>query len=715
MLLGASRIVPGRKQMTTLITPADLRKLAARTVKPDQYGAGPPVSDSEDLRRVLKLSRRHLDIKDPAAARAWTQHLRRERRPEEGPCDCKQRWGFCITDLFNAQGWMLENLMDARGGFGALGVGDGKTGLDILASLAIPGVQRALLLIPPNIKPQFLSRDYPQWSAHFKTPILAGATATQFQAGRPTLHVVTYAEVSNPKNSDLIKRINPDLIIADEAHNLGDPASARTGRFLRQFGEKPSLMLVALSGSFTAGSIKSFAHFLVLALRENAPVPLHPQVCDTWALALDAPGGRNPFPCPPGMLLSLAGPEEAGIASDTERARAGFSRRLYDTLGCIATSDPELPVGLEINERKPPPMPDRIRELMSHTREHDERPDGEQLQTPLEISAVTRRLSAGFYYRWRFPKVTDSACCNLRITGEGLLGSYLHVKPNGCKTFNKDCEDCMAQRAIVIKKWEQARKKYRSEVRVKCKDQIEFLDSPKLLKNAAERWHNGYTHNDHGIVTQYPPRCATGPRRVWESEHYPPWMAVKDTVEYERQAVWESDWLARDCVEWAKEGPGIIWYSHQAFAEMVEKIARESGVVLPHYGGGKLADSGIMLEKGDRPILASIKAHGTGKNLQHAFWRNLVANNPSDPKAWEQLIGRTHRKGQARDVVFYVYRHTDDYRDAIRTVQARARFIETTMRNRQRWAIATIGWEDDQAKTWSEADELALDTAAAVE
>lgn len=647
---------------------------------------GPPIEDSHELQRIKNIARRSFDIKSMAAAKAWTKFLRRERTPQEGPCDCVARWGFCIEEFRAAQGWCLENAMDARALFAALGVGDGKTGVDIMLSLAIPGISRALLLIPSNLKAQFLTRDFPQWSAHFKTPILAGGpVATQYQIGRPVLHVVTYSELSSQKNSDLIKRINPELIIADEGQNLGDPNSARTGRFLRSFGERPSMRFCVLSGSFTGGSIKSFAHFLALAFRENAPIPLSPPEVDAWAAALDATDKKNPHPRRPGALLQLAYPEDQKIANDTDRARVAYSRRLYDTLGCLATSDPDLPVDLAINER-PIKLPEEVKNTIRNTKDSQERPDGEQLQTPLEISAVTKRLSAGFYYRWRYPKVDQGWC-------------VAHGK------LNKECQACMDARAIVITKWLAARKAYRSEVRRKLQDKIEHLDSPKLLENAARRYFEGYSHNDHGIVTHWPPRVMTGPRLRWSSEKWEAWNNVKRTVEHERQAVWQSDFLVRDALEWAKEGPGIIWFQHAAFAELLEKMAHAEGFTLPIYGGGDLASIEILKEKGNRPIAAAIKAHGTGKNLQ-MFHRNLIANVPSDPKIWEQMIGRTHRQGQKHDVTVDVYRHTEDFKDAIRTVQARARFIEQVNRNRQRINIATIGWADPEAaKSWTQQDE----------
>ncbi len=687
--------------MADPFTLESMNKIAARAVKPNvAFRSGPPIEDSNDLQRILRIPRRHLDIKDPIASELWTRYLRNPdpNAPPPGQCDCVKRWGFCINHLRTAQGWALENAMDARGLFSALGVGDGKTGVDILACMAIPGIERAILIIPANLKAQFVTRDFPQWAAHFKVPSLAGI---QWYAGRPVLHVITYNELSLPKNSDLLKRLRPQLVIADEAQNLADPFSARGGRFLRSFAEEPALLFCSQSGSYTSKSIKQFAHFLALSFRDNSPLPLDPPVVDRWALALDAGDKLNPYPADPGQLLQLVGPQEEGIENQQERARAAFARRLYDTLGCIATSDPDLPVGLEILERVPPTMPEELKKAISNTIENEQRPDEEELQTPLEVSAVTKRLSAGFYYRWRFPSVKGGNCAD---------------HPALVKT----CPACMDKRSEVIEKWRAARKKWRSEVRRKCKDQIEHLDSPNLVQHAAERWHLGYKFNDSGTIKEFPkftrfnPRWredgSGGPRIVFESEHWPLWNTLKGTVEHTQEAVWISDWLAKDAAQWAKEHNGIIWYQHDAFAHAIQKQCKELGLDTPLYGGGLRASTDILKEKGDRAIIASVKAHGTGKNLQHAFHKNLITNVFSDPRAWEQTIGRTHRQLQTKDVTVWTYRHTADYREAIRMAQARARFIEQTARNKQRLAIATIGWEDTEALVWDQNQEDALDT-----
>lgn len=97
----------------------------------------------------------------------------------------------------------------------------------------------------------------------------------------------------------------------------------------------------------------------------------------------------------------------------------------------------------------------------------------------------------------------------------------------------------------------------------------------------------------------------------------------------------------------------------------------------------------LLSERGDRSIVASIRAHGTGKNLQ-AFSRNLFANQFSDAAVGEQVLGRTHRQGQLADeVTAEVYRHTPVVIDALNRARMLAGYIEGTMGGSQKLLRAT--------------------------
>jgi hypothetical protein len=179
--------------------------------------------------------------------------------------------------------------------------------------------------------------------------------------------------------------------------------------------------------------------------------------------------------------------------------------------------------------------------------------------------------------------------------------------------------------------------------------------------------------------------CADG--RV-ASMNYERWAALRDTAKPEVEAVWLSDYLVQDAVAWGKESPGIVWYEH---ASLGAAIAKAGG--FPLFGPG--AD-GILKERGTRTIVASIKAHGTGKNLQ-CYSRNLVTTAPTSGTVWEQLLGRTHRPGQQADeVTIDVYRHTLEMRAAMTKALRDAQYQESTTGNRQKLLAATYTFKDQE-------------------
>jgi hypothetical protein len=157
--------------------------------------------------------------------------------------------------------------------------------------------------------------------------------------------------------------------------------------------------------------------------------------------------------------------------------------------------------------------------------------------------------------------------------------------------------------------------------------------------------------------------------------------------------VWLDEYLVKDAIEWAREHKGILWYDHVEFANRLEVIVKRQKFDLPIFRGGKVASETIILEKGKRPIAASIAAHGEGKNLQHAFSESLMVHPPSSGKTWEQVMGRTHRVGQRANVVsLWVYRHHEILRDAIESARLNARYAEQITGAKQRLNLATIGW-----------------------
>jgi len=151
------------------------------------------------------------------------------------------------------------------------------------------------------------------------------------------------------------------------------------------------------------------------------------------------------------------------------------------------------------------------------------------------------------------------------------------------------------------------------------------------------------------------------------------WVPHQSKPEPPTVPVWLDKYLVSYADTWARQrtthDKGIIWYEWEAVGDALEALG------LPVYRGGMDA----QLARARAPVIAcSRHAHYEGKNLQ-CYRQNLVLSPPANGQIWEQLIGRTHREGQAADSVFFdVLLHTPENIQAWKNAQADARYIEGT-------------------------------------
>jgi hypothetical protein len=633
---------------------------------PDYETSKFPVQPSAELTRIVALPRRAQPT--PAELETlttfMTNRLARDREAEGlGPCRCEElqrehgmvdpntgKTPGCITTLRPIQAWALLEIATKSGLLGPIGVGHGKTILDLLASLLMPKCRTAVLLVPPRLVKQ-LMRDYKIVGQHFKMPSMFTHDSNAFSAvapGMPALHVFPYSRLSRPESTDYLERVlAPDTIIADEVHKLKAADTATTSRVLRYFKNHPETRFCGWSGSMTDKSIKDYAHLAALALRLSSPLPVDPEIVEDWARCIDPPGPDSKR-APEGALEQLCEPGEDVLHA--------FHRRLVDTAGVVATRVAAVDAVLEIAEREAPPIPttpglfqpDPEKPPMSLARAIQmvrawKRPDGEPIPDALQRNAQLIRLACGFFYRWRFPLV--------------------HGQPQNIST---------------ILEWLAIRKAWAAEVRAAIRSRREHFDSEKLARNAAERFYGERPITDKKLP-------------VWQSAIYPAWRDVEHAVVYESEPIWIDTFLAEDAAKWAHENRGIVWYSEAAFGEKVAEIAG-----LPRFGAGKEAAKQIVRYDGRTSIIASIDSHGTGTDgLQFKYHENLVGNPGSSNEEWEQLLGRTHRVGQSAGCVRTLfYRHTPELVRCVNQALRRAGYVQGTMGSDQKLVLSGLSMAD---------------------
>lgn len=573
----------------------------------------------------------------------------------------------CITTLNASQAWGLYEAEQVGGLVAFAGVGSGKSILFLLAPLLFPQAKLAVLLIEPKQRRHYRDH-YLRLREHFRvTSIVFEKEAGYIVPGTTPLHVISYSILSQPKNSDLLDRLSPDVLLLDECHRTAGKNSSinrRIKRFcsskiqqreqlIKQGQEAPRRAVYVLGGSGTL-EMKSIIDTQMLctySLGTHSPLPLDPDVAVEWAGVMDE------SPNPDTTSLTAQRLQHAflgqitktdGFSNVGQQLRQAFKRRRQSTLGIITSSAADVSAALYISERKPPKIPQVVQDALARVREEWVRPDGEELVERLDQINCARHVGCGFYNFWDFPK-HPCTCQN-----------------TGC------CDSC-----VLKANWYLRRKLYNKELRSKIFLNEVYLDGPKVCEDAAKRYYAGYT----------------GKLPVWQSLTWKDWKEIEDKLEYVESVKWLDDWLARDAAEWAMQNKGVVWFQSTAMGRRIAELTQ-----LPYFNGGPNAEDRLKAEKGNRSIICSIPAHGMGTDgLQYLFSDQLIVEVPASnatTRGMEQLLGRLHRRGQTKDVVnTFIYLHTVELRKCLRQVITNAEY-NTDLTSKQKILCADLDIEN---------------------
>jgi hypothetical protein len=596
----------------------------------------------------------------------------------------------CIVSLNAVQAWSLWEAKKAGGLLGFKGVGSGKTVSGVLAPLVFSDAKLAVLLIEPSQRTHYLSH-YLRLREHFRVPSIVFDDDTGYTVpGTPPLHVVPYSRLSRPNATEMMERLSPDVIIADEAHRLtGDSVTAgRVWRYLKKRllqreealaaglpVKRRAIYFLAWSGTLEAKSVKDTQAVSVYALGTGSPLPLDPSEADRWSAVFD-PSKQPDRNSSTARSLQVAFGKGAYNQNQSssiltlfdapeEEIRKGFQKRRSQTLGVVSSSVSTVNAALYIKERKTPPIPVAVQKALMGVRDDMLRPDGDEIVEKVKQIEIAREVALGFFYRWVFTKNK----CTCEVQGQ-----------------EPACPGC-----TLIKDWFAKRKAYGRELRVRLESRVEHLDSPKLCKNAAERAKElgeMRTGNAFCATCRNPWPCNVKSHLpAWAAPTWPAWESICDKVPHEQRTTWIDEYMARDAAEWALSNKGIVWFQSDAFGR---KVAEISG--LNFHGGGPDAEAKIKAENGKKSIIVSIQAHGVGRDgLQEKFSKQLITQFPSSNKRAEQLLGRLHRQGTRADVIeTEVYLPTQEYRDAFRKAVAEAEFNKEMSGNDQKLLYADI-------------------------
>lgn len=583
-----------------------------------------------------------------------------------------------LTDRFKRPGMAREDLWpgplkpvqsqslfwaQAQGGLiGAIGVGGGKTLTSFLLPLAV-GSRVAVLFVPPHLYRKTI-KDFGKLRLYWTLPTLGdyrrpvqpkGEGMLDLGGAETILYIVSMGQLSTAANSDLMDRLEPDLVIVDEAHYLRGTKSARAKRFVRYFQHRSRTKACFLSGTLTNSALTDYWHLCRWALKDGSPLPMSSHTAQVFDAVFGtkteeqrhAEAAARGAEMPDKQYLEDIARRYCKWAELDDKS-AAFAKRLTSTPGWVATSTIDCDAGLTIVERSCD-LPMVIQKALRDVEESWQTPDGDEFESGLELEQALMTLSAGFYNVWEWPN------------------------------------------NIVDKEWLEARRSWSKAVRTLLKRNLPHLDSPLLVERACVR----ADERIKDVVVEMDME-----RKARLLDVHAAWQKVKHRPAPGTKAVWVDQFLCKEVVERAQaiKGGVIIWHESPAVGDVLETLTG-----WPRFGAGDkdaralndLAQKVLDGKEKAGPIICSIISHGTGKNLQ-GWDRAIVAQTPGRGDVVEQLIGRLHRPGQQSDEVTFEWMlHTDWARKSMQKARTEAEYQQRTLNQAQRLLLATVESAED--------------------
>lgn len=567
--------------------------------------------------------------------------------PEWKAMDAEEHEVFCaekmLTHAFLRGDRFLPEQAEALrvfaaidGGLFPIRVGRGKTGVSIgCAEIAHrdKGVRRSLLMMPPSVCPQFevavrYWRDrIPMSAASFRylhrLPRDERARLVKSQA--PACFVMPYSLLSQSDAMELIAAIQPQLVIADEAHLLKNYRAARTKRLMHFLEEElPKIlgrepMLVAMDGTFTKKSMMEYHHLAVLALKDKSPLPRTPSMAYFWdqltqSAATEAPPELGHFMRPLIDWAQERHPDQEFPADQIETYRRAYRHRFTTAPGVVASGEDQIDCSLTIeNETAAAPNPE-LASLIQKVLTTFTTPNGDEIEHAIHAHKWTTELSAGFWNKLAWPTV------------EWVM------------KFKRVNEDTAKDLITRSKEHHAVLQEYHRALRKFLKDSPAGMDTPLMVANQIRL--KGGEGIDPEVVGLY---------------HAVQAMTFPGLLERQKTAVRVDDFKIKRCLQWAMErGRGLVWVHHKEMGSWITEVLREAGLPVVYAPAGE-NDVFLQPETYDKVCVASIGAHHVGKNMQgevgRGFNDQFVLQWPRDASVAEQMMGRTHRTGQKEEEV----------------------------------------------------------------
>jgi hypothetical protein len=546
--------------------------------------------------------------------------------------------------LFPVQADSMYGFETYGGLFGPIGVGWGKTLVDF-ATFGIAwnkGIQRGVLFVPANVLGQLVNTDIAfarsKIGISYPLHVLDSGKSLQTRkdlcrSKRRGLYIMPYSLLSAKDASDNLEAISPQILICDEAHNLAKASAARTKRVIAYITHHQP-QLVIMSGTITKKSIKDFYHLIKPCLRDNCPLPLSETIANDWAAMIDAAASSADYTPPPagtGPLVPLLewarthfgdDPGAQRFTSDVFGFRRAFQERLNSAPGVVTSGDSSIGTSLVIcnkpvenyenceGYKKLDFLVEQVQDLMVT-------PNGDEIEHAIHAYKWLNELcGAGFYNELTWPE--DAVYAERKKITEAQAKDILERA--------KDHHKAGQRYAKCLRTWLKEKARPR-------------MDTPFLI--AGDMARNGATNVG---VELY---------KLWK-EHKD--LDFEGRPDRDSHAVRICPFKINAAVQWCLEHinghpdeGAIVWVDHIEVGLWLTEALKSAGINPLHCPAGERFNLLILDPKsGNRIVVASYNAHGTGKNLQH-FQHQYFLEWPRSAAMAEQTLGRTHRNGQMAD------------------------------------------------------------------
>lgn len=533
------------------------------------------------------------------------------------------------------QVWALREWEQVGGGMYMMNVGSGKSGTALMVAqddLSARRARKVMLLMPVQLVGGFLRRHVLEWARRTNLPAPFHNFRGRNRHGRmnlartgaPGIYVMPYSLMSQQDTIEVLQALDPDTVLADEAHYLKRKRSGCTRKLLHYLAERRKsgrpVRCGFMSGSFTSRGILDYHHLAVEALGDGVPLPRSESSAYVWSLVLDA--GAAP---PAGLAGSALGPLARWAGEDGHDVaayRRAYRRRLTTAPGVVASSDDRPTASLLIQNRRPPSPGPALLELVRRVEVDGDTPQGDPIDHAIHRYKWFHELWAGVYNSLVWPTPEDLA--------------------RGRRVSLPEAQSLLTR----AREHHRAEQDYHRELREFFKDAPANLAMPTEVASNIAR----YGSRDVGAVLA----------DLWRRKHA---LEFPGKPERLQVPVRVDDFKVRDAVEWMRELPmdgelgcgGVVFAYHHEVAEWAVEAGRAAGLDVLYCPAG--ADREIEAVgdpkqggRGDRIVVASMRSHGLGRNLQ-AFCRCLFLQWPRAADLAEQALGRFHREGQAADTV----------------------------------------------------------------